>query len=52
MIPRLALAFLVGLTVSPLAAAELSLEFLGASRVDLDNPHDLKLSPDGKYLFV
>jgi DNA-binding beta-propeller fold protein YncE len=40
------------LTVSPLAAAELFLEFLGASRVDLDNPHDLKLSPDGKYLFV
>ena len=52
MILRLALAFLVGLTVSPLAAAEFSLEFLGASRVDLDNPHDLKLSPDGKYLFV
>jgi DNA-binding beta-propeller fold protein YncE len=52
MILRLALAFLVGLTVSPLAAAELFLEFLGASRVDLDNPHDLKLSPDGKYLFV
>ncbi len=26
--------------------------FLAASSVDLDNPHDLKLSPDGKYLFV
>jgi YVTN family beta-propeller protein len=26
--------------------------FIAASTVDLDNPHDLKLSPDGKYLFV
>ena len=33
-------------------AAELEVEFLGASTTDLDNPHDLKLSVDGKYLFV
>ena len=33
-------------------AAELEVQFLGASTTDLDNPHDLKLSLDGKYLFV
>ena len=33
-------------------AAELEVHFLGASTTDLDNPHDLKLSVDGKYLFV
>ena len=33
-------------------AAELRLTFIGASSADLGNPHDLKLSPDGKYLFV
>lgn len=27
-------------------------EFLGASTTDLDNPHDIKLSPDGRHLFV
>ena len=26
--------------------------FVSASSTPLDNPHDLKLSPDGKYLFV
>ena len=52
MILRLGLALLIVLTGSSLSAAELSLEFLGASKVDLDNPHDVKLSPDGKYLFV
>ena len=35
-----------------LFAAELEVQFLGASTADLDNPHDLKLSVDGKYLFV
>ena len=35
-----------------LFAAELEVQFLGASTTDLDNPHDLKLSVDGKYLFV
>lgn len=33
-------------------AAEPKLEFISASTVSLENPHDLKLSPDGKYLFV
>ena len=27
-------------------------EFINASETKLDNPHDLKLSPDGRYLFV
>lgn len=34
------------------SAAEVRLEYLGASTAPLGNPHDLKLSPDGKYLFV
>lgn len=34
------------------AAAELELRWLGASTVDLENPHDLKLSADGRYLYV
>ena len=34
------------------AAAEIKLEFIAASTVTLGNPHDLKLSPDGRYLFV
>ncbi len=37
-IPSLALAF--------------DTRFLSASTVDLDNPHDVKLSPDGRWLFV
>ncbi|TNF87714.1 MAG: hypothetical protein EP300_09935 [Gammaproteobacteria bacterium] len=32
--------------------ADLRLTFIGASTAPLGNPHDLKLSPDGKYLFV
>ena len=48
----LALALLVGLTLLPASAAEIELEFIDASTVALDNPHDLKLSPDGKYLYV
>ena len=33
-------------------AGEPSMEFVGASSTDLENPHDLKLSPDGRQLFV
>jgi DNA-binding beta-propeller fold protein YncE len=33
-------------------AAEVRLTWVGASSAALGNPHDLKLSPDGKYLFV
>ena len=52
MILRLTLALLTGLALSSASAAELEVEFLAASEVELDNPHDLKLSPDGKFLFV
>lgn len=34
------------------AAAEWRFEFVGASRTPLSNPHDVKLSRDGKVLFV
>lgn len=34
------------------ALAEPSLTFLAASTADLENPHDLKLTPDGRYLLV
>jgi DNA-binding beta-propeller fold protein YncE len=44
---------LVGCLVSgTLAASELVLTYLGASTTPLENPHDIKLSPDGRYLFV
>ncbi|MEQ9489492.1 MAG: NHL repeat-containing protein [Alphaproteobacteria bacterium] len=33
-------------------AQDIRMEFLGASTTRLGNPHDLKLSPDGKYLYV
>ncbi len=36
--------------VAPAAAQ--TAEFLSASSTDLENPHDIKLSPDGKHLFV
>lgn len=48
--PVLILAVLIGLTLH--AAAEPSAELEAASTARLENPHDLKLSPDGKYLFV
>ncbi len=45
---------LIGLwSIKSLASeSELQLKFIGASTVELNNPHDLKLSQDGKYLFV
>lgn len=52
MMLRLAPALLLGLSLAGPAAGQFRAEFLGASTVDLENPHDLKLSPDGKYLFV
>ncbi len=38
--------------LSPSLASAVEAEFLSASTADLDNPHDVKLSPDGKWLFV
>jgi DNA-binding beta-propeller fold protein YncE len=52
MILRLALAVLISVSLSPASAAELEVEFIGASTVALENPHDLKLSPDGRHLFI
>lgn len=46
---RLLILFL--LTTSA-QAAEVRLTFVAASSAELGNPHDLKLTPDGKYLFV
>ena len=40
------------LMLLPVAAFEVKLKFLAESRVELENPHDLKLSPDGKTLLV
>jgi len=40
------------LMLPPVFAFEIKLEFLAESSTNLDNPHDLKLSPDGKYLLV
>lgn len=52
MILRLILALLVGAVALPAAGSRIELEFLGASDASMDNPHDLKLSPDGRFLFV
>jgi DNA-binding beta-propeller fold protein YncE len=49
---RSLLLIAVLLTAVPVAATELSLTYLAASSVALENPHDLKLSPDGRYLYV
>ena len=40
------------LLLRPATAFEIRLIFLAESSIELDNPHDLKLSPDGKYLLV
>ena len=44
----------LGLLLAPshIAASELVAEFVRGSETDLENPHDLKLSPDGKFLYV
>jgi DNA-binding beta-propeller fold protein YncE len=34
------------------SAGGLTVEFIAASTAEFDNPHDLKLSPDGRYLLV
>ena len=40
------------LFMTAVKAEEIRLTFLLGSAVSLSNPHDLKLSPNGKYLFV
>ncbi len=52
MIIRFATALIVSIVLAAAANAQVSAEFVRASSADLDNPHDIKLSPDGRYLFV
>ena len=49
---RLLMLLASGLVAMSAQAAELRLTFVNASTASLGNPHDLKLSPDGRQLFV
>jgi YVTN family beta-propeller protein len=49
---RFAAILLFTLLPGYLTAAGPTVTFAGTSSARLENPHDLKLSPDGKYLFV
>ncbi|MEW8430817.1 MAG: hypothetical protein G8D61_13935, partial [gamma proteobacterium symbiont of Ctena orbiculata] len=49
--PWIAALLLLHLVAGPLNA-EISASFVHASGTFLSNPHDLKLTPDGRYLFV
>ena len=46
------LGFITGLFLLVSAHGQSGAKFVSASDTFLDNPHDLKLSPDGKYLYV
>ena len=48
----IAFAWALQFTILGAALAEPRVEFLAASTTPLKNPHDIKLSPDGKHLFV
>jgi tripartite motif-containing protein 71 len=52
MVTRLSAALWLSFLMSVPAMAEPRIEFLGASTASMSNPHDLKLSPDGRYLLV
>lgn len=43
---------LFAFSISSASLADVSATFVSASDVAMDNPHDLKLSPDGKQLFA
>jgi streptogramin lyase len=47
-----AIAFSLWGIASTALAQTVGTEFLAASDASMENPHDLKLSPDGEYLFV
>ena len=49
---RFTLGLLISLAFAHAAQAQISVEYMAASNVPLDNPHDLKLTPDGRFLFV
>lgn len=48
----LVLAVALSLSVAPTKASAFEATFLAASEVELANPHDVKLAPDGTRLFV
>ncbi len=52
MLFRVVLALLATVALTPAQAEEPSAAFIAGSTVDLDNPHDLKLSADGRHLYV
>ena len=52
MLTRLVYTTLIAFCTTVVFAAEIKLTFVGASTARLENPHDLKLTPDGRYLFV
>ncbi len=50
---KLIVIFLIAFMQFEIASAEQTIaSFITASTSELDNPHDLKLSPDGKFLMV
>lgn len=52
MLFRMALVLLAATTLASAKAGEPSASFVAGSEVDLENPHDLKLSADGRHLYV
>lgn len=52
MIRCIVVVFLAGFAFAQGAASAPEAVYLSASETPLNNPHDLKLAPDGKYLFV
>ena len=50
MLRKFVLLYLAGAFSTVSFAADLEVQFIGASTTELENPHDLKLSLDGKYL--
>lgn len=48
----LGLILVLSISTVPASGTQPVVEFVGASSTPLANPHDLKLAPDGKYLFV
>ena len=52
MLRKFVLLYLAGAFSTVSFATDLEVQFIGASTTELENPHDLKLSLDGKYLFV
>ena len=48
----LVFSLIATLTTTTVVFANSTAEFVTASDTQLDNPHDLKLSPDGRHLFV